>query len=149
MRARHVGVDARTYDDASVELPPRPENHLSGSRGGELVDVFTQNEFNPSCTQLRLHVFAELDRVGIVEEPIVALDDSDFLVLWRGVGIASQMSPNGTLTGYSSRSSPASSTEGASSATKMQRLQFARLPIPTAPPPTITTSSADLKRCCH
>ena len=115
-----MGVPGSTHDYTSVEFLPRPEDQLSGPRRGELVDVLAQNEVNLPCTHLGFHVFAELDRVGIVEKPIVTLDDGDFLVLWREVSIASPNSDEskGTLTGYSSRSSPASSTKGPSSGRK-------------------------------
>lgn len=70
-----------TYDEASIEFPPRPEDQLSGPRGRELVDIFAQNDINLSRTQLGLHVFTELDWVGIVEKPLITLNDSNLLVL--------------------------------------------------------------------
>jgi hypothetical protein len=83
MRAAHVGMRSKecTHNEASVDLPPRPEDQLSRPRGWELVGVFAQNEVDLSRTHLGLHVFTELVWVGVVEEHIATLDDSDLLVL--------------------------------------------------------------------
>ena len=51
-----------THDEASSHLLTRPEHQLSRPGGRELVevvDVFTQNQADVSCTQLGGHIIPE------------------------------------------------------------------------------------------
>jgi hypothetical protein len=76
-----------THDKASVDLVPSREDHLSGPRGWEAVGVFAQDEADVSFTQLGPHVFTEPVCVGVVEEQVFVVDDSDLLVLQQRISI--------------------------------------------------------------
>ena len=70
-----------THNEAGIDLPPRPENHLSGPRRRELVGEFAQDEVDLSRAHLGLDELAELVWIGVVEELIATMDNGDFLVL--------------------------------------------------------------------
>ena len=78
---------AVTHDKASINLVPSRKDHISGSRGWEAVGVFAQDEADVSFTQLGPHVFTEPVCVGVVEEQIFVVNDSDLLVLQRRISM--------------------------------------------------------------
>lgn len=134
-----------------MDLRARSENQVSGPGRRELVGVFAQYEVDISFTQLGRHIIAEPIRVRVVQKLLVALNDGDLLVLHCRVSIASPSTSIyvSALTGYSSRSSPASSTELGDMRQWLKQRKMLDIPMPTEPPPTMTTSSADFNRCCH
>ena len=75
-----------THNEAGIDLPPRPENHLSGPRRRELVGEFAQDEVDPPHAHLGLNEFAELVWIDGVEELIATMDNGQYhwnLVLLR------------------------------------------------------------------
>ena len=70
-----------THDEASVELPPRPQHQFSRSGRWEFFGVLVQKEVDAPRMHLGRHDITELVWVGIVEELIAGMDDSDLLLL--------------------------------------------------------------------
>ena len=119
------------YDKTGVELLPRLQDKISGTRGGELFDKLAQDHVYLSSGDTSFDRVPVLSWVRVTQQVIPSVYNRDLLFLKLDFNVGKRHIGDRRYTGYSSLISPESST-------------------PTAPPPTMIISSAasNLSRHC-